>query len=122
MLSEAEKIQQSSMEVDERVGMVEEYLNTMLPDDWDSMDLYQRRNYLQETEFGTTVHKGSELRTEVSNAEIWCECFGKSLQELKPTDSYSIAALMSQILGWERTTNIKRQPIYGRQRLYKLRS
>lgn len=119
VLAEAEKMQQSAMEVDERVGMVEEYLNTMLPDDWDSMDLFQRRNYLHGSEFGSPVHKGCELRTEVSNAEIWCECFGKSLQELKPTDSYSIAALMSQIGGWERTTTIKRQPIYGRQRLYK---
>ena len=119
LLAEAEKMQQSAMEVDERVGMVEEYLNTMLPDDWDKMDLFQRRNYLNGSEFGSPVHKGCELRTEVSNAEIWCECFGKSLQELKPTDSYSIAALMSQIGGWERTTTIKRQPIYGRQRLYK---
>jgi len=119
VLAEAEKMQQSAMEVDERVGMVEEYLNTMLPDDWDSMDLFQRRNYLNGSEFGSPVHKGCELRMEVSNAEIWCECFGKSLQELKPTDSYSIAALMSQIGGWERTTTIKRQPIYGRQRLYK---
>lgn len=119
LLAEAEKMQQSAMEVDERVGMVEEYLNTMLPDDWDSMDLFQRRNYLSGSEFGSPVHEAKELRTEVSNAEIWCECFGKSLQELKPTDSYSIAALMSQIGGWERTTTIKRQPIYGRQRLYK---
>lgn len=119
VLAEAEKMQQSAMEVDERVGMVEEYLNTMLPDDWDKMDLFQRRNYLNGSEFGSPAHKGCELRTEVSNAEIWCECFGKSLQELKPTDSYSIAALMSQIGGWERTTTIKRQPIYGRQRLYK---
>ena len=119
VLVEAEKMQQSAMEVDERVGMVEEYLNTMLPEDWDNMDLFQRRNYLNGSEFGSPAHKGCELRTEVSNAEIWCECFGKSLQELKPTDSYSIAALMSQIGGWERTTTIKRQPIYGRQRLYK---
>lgn len=119
VLAEAEKMQQSAMEVDERVGMVEEYLNTMLPDDWDSMDLFQRRNYLNGSEFGSPAHEAKELRTEVSNAEIWCECFGKSLQELKPTDSYSIAALMSQIDGWERTAVIKRQPIYGRQRLYK---
>lgn len=119
VLVEAEKMQQSAMEVDERVGMVEEYLNTMLPDDWDSMDLFQRRNYLNGSEFGSPAHEAKELRTEVSNAEIWCECFGKSLQELKPTDSYSIAALMSQIGGWERTATIKRQPIYGRQRLYK---
>jgi predicted P-loop ATPase len=118
VLEEAEKAQKGAMEADERVGMVEEYLNTRLPDDWDSMDLYARRNYLSGSEFGNPVHTGSIVRTEVSNAEIWCECFGKSLQELKASDSYSIAAMMSQIPGWERTTNIKRQPIYGRQRLY----
>lgn len=119
LLEAAEEAQQSAMEVDERVGMVEEYLNTRLPDDWADMDLFQRRNFLQGSEFGMPEHKGSVLRTEVSNAEIWCECYGKSLQELKPTDSYSIAALMAQLPNWERTASIKRQPIYGRQRLYR---
>lgn len=118
LLEAAEEAQQSAMEVDERLGMVEEYLNTRLPDDWAEMDLFQRRNFLQGSEFGMPEHKGVHRRTEVSNAEIWCECYGKSLQELKPTDSYSIAALMAQIPGWKRTTSIKRQPIYGRQRLY----
>lgn len=118
LLEAAEEAQQSAMEVDERLGMVEEYLNTRLPDDWAEMDLFQRRNFLQGSEFGMPERKGAVLRTEVSNAEIWCECYGKSLQELKPTDSYAIAALMAQIPGWKRTTSIKRQPIYGRQRLY----
>lgn len=119
LLEAAEEAQQSAMEVDERLGMIEEYLNAMLPDDWAEMDLFQRRNFLQGSEFGMPEHKGVHRRTEVSNAEIWCECYGKSLQELKPTDSYSIAALMAQLPNWERTTSIKRQPIYGRQRLYK---
>ena len=119
LLEAAEEAQQSAMEVDERLGMVEEYPNAMLPDDWAEMDLFQRRNFLQGSEFGMPEHKGVHRRTEVSNAEIWCECYGKSLQELKPTDSYSIAALMAQLPNWERTTSIKRQPIYGRQRLYK---
>lgn len=119
LLEVAEEAQQSAMEVDERLGMVEEYLNTRLPDDWADMDLFQRRNFLHGSEFGMPEHKGAIMRTEVSNAEIWCECYGKPLQELKPTDSYSIAALMAQLPNWERTTSIKRQPIYGRQRLYK---
>lgn len=119
LLEAAEEAQQSAMEVDERLGMVEEYLNASLPDDWADMDMFQRRNFLQGSEFGMPEHKGAVMRTEVSNAEIWCECYGKSLQELKPTDSYSIAALMAQLPNWERTTSIKRQPIYGRQRLYK---
>jgi predicted P-loop ATPase len=118
MLEESERQQQSAMEVDERTGMIEEYLNTPLPDGWEDMDIYARRGYLEGNEFGTPARTGGSARTEVSNAEIWCECFGKSLQELKPTDSYAIAAMMSQIPGWERTTRIKRQRMYGRQRLY----
>lgn len=118
ILEEAEEAQRGAMETDERTGMIEEYLNTDLPDDWAEMDLFARRNFLTGTEFGRPGHDGKAIRTEVSNAEIWCECFGKSLQELKPSDSYGIAAMMAQIPGWERTAVIRRQPIYGRQRLY----
>ncbi len=118
MLEEAEEAQRSAMEADERTGMIEEYLNALLPEEWDAMDLFSRRSYLSGTEFGAPEHTGNVQRTEVSNAEIWCECFGKNLQELKPSDSYAIAALMAQVPGWERTTRVKRQPIYGRQRLY----
>ena len=118
VLDEAEKAQKGALEADERVGMVEEYLNTLLPDDWDSMDLYARRNYLSGSDFGVANHTGTVKRTSVSNAEIWCECFNRNLSELKTTDSYQIAALMAQIPGWERTTSIKRLSIYGRQRLY----
>ena len=118
ILEEAEKAQKGAMETDERVGMVEEYLNTPLPTDWDEMDLFARRNYLNGSEFGGAQHIGTIARTSVSNAEIWCECLNHSLPDLKTTDSYQIAALMAQINGWERTTNIKRLPIYGRQRLY----
>ena len=118
ILDDAEEAQRGAMEADERVGMIEEYLNMPLPDGWEDMDLYARRNYLTGSEFGTPAHTGKTLRTEVSNAEIWCECFGKSLQELKPADSYAIAAMMSQVNCWERTERIRRQPLYGRQRLY----
>jgi len=116
---EAEKAQRGAMEADERVGMIEEYLSTPLPEGWDDMDIFSRRNYLSGTEFGSPERTNTHERTEVSNPEIWCECFGKNLKELKPTDSYAIAAMMAQVSGWERTTSIKRQPIYGRQRLYR---
>ena len=117
-LDAAEKAQRAAMEIDERIGMVEEYLNTLLPETWDAMDLYARREYLSDTS-SPLVTRGSVLRTTVSNAEIWCECFGRSFQDLKPTDSYAIAALMTQIPGWERTFERVRQPLYGRQRLYR---
>ena len=119
ILKEAELHQRGAMEQDERVGMIEEYLSATLPEDWADMDIFARKNYLNGTEFGQPANRGTIVRTEVSNAEIWCECFGKNLHDLKPADSYGIAAMMAQIPGWERTSTIKRQPIYGRQRLYR---
>lgn len=118
ILEAAEAAQKGAMEADERVGMIEEYLNTKLPEDWDDMELVARRNYLNGCELGKPIQDGKVERTSVSNAEIWCECFGKSLQEMKPADSYAIAAMMAQVEGWERTTVIRRQPLYGRQRQY----
>lgn len=118
LLEASEQAQRSAMEVDERIGMVEEYLNTLLPENWNDMDIFARRNYMSD-KGDPTNPKGTVVRTEVTNAEIWCECFGRNLPEMKPADSYATAALMSQVDGWERTTERSRQPLYGRQRLYR---
>ena len=99
MLRASEEAQRDAMEVDERQGMVEEYLDILLPESWESMDTYARRNYLAETNAPTSPLGRVERQT-VSNAEIWCECFGRSLSDLKPSDSYAIAALMAKVDGW----------------------
>ena len=117
MIKQAEGAQMNAMEEDERRGIVEDYLNTLLPADWDKMELMERRNWLGEKN-GPTAVKGTVKRTEVSNLEIWSECFGNISSSLRPQDSYSIAALMTQIPGWERTNRSKTLPIYGRQRIY----
>ena len=105
------------MELDDRSGMVEEYLETLLPENWAGMDLYERRNYLSDRK-DPTLRKGTVRRECVSNAEIWTECFGRNLSDMKPADSYAIAALMMRFDGWKRTEKVQRLPIYGRQRIY----
>lgn len=117
LLDIATDYQNEALEQDERVGIVEQYLNRLLPTNWHEMDLYKRRSFLNGDDF--ISEKGTIQRTEVSNAEIWCECFGKSQSDLKSSDSYQLAAIMKQIGGWERTSSIKKQPIYGRQKIYK---
>ena len=117
MIEAAEDAQMQAMEEDERKGLVEEYLNTLLPANWDSMDLYERRNWLSEKD-GPTAVAGVKERKEVSNLEIWAECFGRNVSDLRPADSYAIAALMSQIEGWKRTGKRTKLPIYGSQRMY----
>ena len=117
LAAESEKAQRSAMEADDRVGLVEEYLNTPLPEKWADMDLYERRNYLSDRK-DPTLPKGTVVRRKVCNAEIWTECFGRPLADMKPTDSYAIAALMMQVEGWERTGERCNLPIYGQQRMY----
>ena len=119
LLDIATDYQNEALEQDERVGIVEQYLNRLLPTNWHEMDLYKRRSFLNGDDF--ICEKGTIQRTEVSNAEIWCECFGKSQSDLKSSDSYQLAAIMKQIGGWERTSTIRNLPIYGRQRIYKKR-
>jgi predicted P-loop ATPase len=116
LLAEAEDAQRGAMEADERQGLVEDYLEKKLPENWKSMDLYQRREFLAGD---ITSEKGTVERTEASNAEIWCECFGRNIADLKPTDSYAIAALMAQVDGWERTEQRKKIHLYGQQRIYR---
>ena len=118
MIPAAEEAQREAMEVDERQGMVEEYLETLLPEGWDAMDVYSRRNFITERDSPISA-KGTIRRDSISNAEIWCECFGRQLAELRPADSYAIAALMTQVNGWERTKLFKRLPFYGKQRIYR---
>lgn len=113
----AEEKQRQAMETDERQGLVEDYLYTLLPDNWDEMSLFERKNFLSGDDFGETK-KGTVERTQVSNAEIWCECFGNSLSSIKASDSYAIAAIMIKIEGWEKSGRRKKIPLYGQQRMY----
>jgi putative DNA primase/helicase len=114
--------QADAMESDEREGLVRTYLDTLLPDDWDALSLYERRNYLNGSEFGGESRVGTVERTLVCNMEIWCECFGRDASAMKPADSYAIAGIMKKINGWNKYQGNKNGtsnfPIYGRQRCY----
>lgn len=114
----AKEEQRAAMERDDREGLVQEYLDMLLPDHWDSMDVYKRRDYVRDAD-DPMRPDGSVRRIEVSNMEIWCECFGKAKEDMKPSDSYAISAIMERIAGWSKTGKAKILPIYGRQRIYK---
>ena len=114
----AKEEQRAAMERDDREGLVQEYLDMLLPDTWDSMDVYKRRDYVRDAD-DPMRPDGSVRRMEVSNMEIWCECFGKPKEDMKPSDSYAISAIMERIAGWSKTGKAKILPIYGRQRIYK---
>lgn len=118
----AKSEQREAMESDEREGLVREYLDTLLPEKWDDMDLFERRNFLHGDDFGKPDLIGTVRRMSVSNMEIWCECFGKERANLKRMDSGEISAIMARIGGWTPEARKERIALYGPQWLYRRES
>lgn len=119
---EAYKMQQEAMESDDREGIVADYLDRLLPDNWNMMDVYQRRSFLGGGEFETEGITGTLRRKRVCCMEIWVECFGKERQNLRKTDSYEIEGIINKIGGWKKydanSTGKTKVPLYGVQKTF----
>lgn len=109
--------QREAMESDEREGLVRLYLDTLLPEDWSGMDIFERRNFLHGSDFGPTQRQGTVKRTSVSSMEIWCECFGKDRSNLHRSDSNEITGILKRI-DWQRAESKVRIPLYGPQYVF----
>jgi len=118
----AESAQIEAFESDEREGLVREYLDKLLPSNWDEMDLYKRRSFLSGEGELPVEAEGTVVRERVCIMEIWCELFGKDASMLKKIDSYEIGGIMRKIEGWDKYNGNKssmiRIPLYGLQRVY----
>lgn len=120
--ADAYAMQQDAMESDDREGVIADYLETLLPENWDKMDLFQRRSFLSGSEFDGAPKAGTVRREKVCIMEIWCECFGKERQNLKRSDSYEVESILMKVGGWEPIQGLKsgktRFPLYGPQKTF----
>lgn len=111
----AKEEQRDALESDEREGLVREFLETLLPEDWANMDLFDRRSFLSGV--NNIGPQGTVPRTRVCNMEIWCELFGKDQGNLGRTESNALAAILTK-LGWVRKEKKERVKPYGPQIVY----
>lgn len=118
--AEAYEQQKLAMEADERLGMIKEFLDMPLPEDWEERSLSDRRMFLH-GDFGQDTDCTMQ-RDRVCVAEIWCELFGRELTAIRRFEIDEIHGLMRQIEGWEKYTKSKNGKIkfklYGAQRAY----
>lgn len=119
--SYANTAQIEALESDEREGIVKEYLDKLLPENWDDMDIYARRSFIRGDEFSKNK-SGTVEREKVCTMEIWCELFGKEATTMRKIDSYELNAIMRKIEGWKKYDGNKqgrlRVPLYGIQRVF----
>lgn len=95
---EALRIQLSHTEGGELVGLIEEYLEMELPEDWESKDIYDRREYIRN--YGDDDYCGSVQRERVCALEIWCEVMEGDRKNLQNAKAREIIDILQSIKGW----------------------
>ncbi len=111
VIARSEQINHS--EVDERAGLIEQYLERKLPDNWDKLDLFARRLFLEDP---TMI--GTNYREYVCMAEIWCECLNKEKENMSRYNTKDVNDIMKSFENWEYSTSTKNFKLYGTQKYY----
>lgn len=98
------------------VAMLDKYLNTLLPVNWDTMDIQARRSYLRDPD--PLQAEGTVKRDKVCAAEFICEQLGKDMAD---KDYKYLGRRVSKMIGdrpeWERVSSTKHAAkLYGTQR------
>ena len=110
----AREVQERYEEENPKVGLVAQYLERLLPEDWKDKDLYSRRAWLESSEVGTVP------RETVCTLEIWAEALGQNPDRLDRYTGKEVRDIMTKIPQWRHQGNAQTtvKP-YGRQRYYK---
>ena len=112
----AREVQEAYEEENPRVGIVAAYLDRLLPEGWDDLDLYTRRQWLETDAVGTVP------RTRVCTLEIWAEALGGNPDKLDRYASKDIRDILAKLPEWRRRGNERAyiKP-YGQQRYFERR-
>ena len=117
---EALRIQLSHTEGGELVGLIEEYLEMELPEDWESKDIYDRREYIRN--YGDDDCCGSVQRERVCALEIWCEVMEGDRKNLQNAKAREIIDILQSIKGWspysKSVGKLRFGKLYGVQRAF----
>ena len=115
---EAQKQQDEHSELSAKAGLIEEYLDKLVPLNWYDLDIPERRNLIHGTEF-TEEQKGVLRRDKTCVMEIWVELFSGDPKQLTPMQSREIVDILNGLKGWEKNKSSMRfGKVYGTQRAF----
>lgn len=109
--------QEAHMEESDKFGLVQEFLDRKLPEDWVEMDIGRRRQFLQ-GDFGEEP-EGIVERTKVCALEVWVECFNGDPKAFDNQKSREIKDILQRMPGWVYFNGkLRFGKLYGAQRCY----
>lgn len=104
------------IEEDALQGILESYLDTLVPDDWAQKSIFDRQQWLEDHSNGLV--RGTEPIMRVCSVQLWTEALGRKFGEHKRLDLLTITESMKRIPGWAVKPGRHRVPNYGPQLVF----
>lgn len=104
--------QETHREASGKEGLIMDFLNKPVPENWEQMDTIKRRMFLSG---GMHVEGALHVRDRICAVEIWVECFGGDLKFMKRSDSMEINNILLHGK-WQRMSTPRKFGPYGQQR------
>ena len=100
-------------EANVKEGVIREFLDKKIPENYYELPLSTRRTF-----WGGGMQTDSLLiqRNKVCALEVWCECFGGDVKNMRRADAMEINQILANLDGWERNSSMRRFGYCGRQR------
>lgn len=112
----AKEIQESHTEESPLAGMIREYLEKLLPANWDTLGISDQRDFISGDGFGEEII-GTVQRVRVCALEIWVELLDGDPKRLERVKAMEINDILRKTKGWEQSKkSIRFGGIYGIQK------
>jgi hypothetical protein len=105
-------------EEDALAGLVEEFLETPVPDGWEEMSPDARKNWMAGRADGLTP-VGTHLQTVTCSTQLWVEALGNRLGAHSRTDLLQLNTVLKRLPGWRAEPTRRRMPYYGPQVVFR---
>jgi hypothetical protein len=107
-------VQEEHTEESPYYGLIQQYLNKKLPEDWDSLGIYERKQYLSDS----ISPEGTVERDRVCSLEIWVELLNGDAKRFPAPDRREINDILRRMPDWVGPKRLRFGPIYGSQNGY----
>lgn len=110
----AREAQEDHREVSPREGIIRDFVERKIPEDWSTWSRVQRQAY-----WSGGIKGGVKLvdRERVCALEVWVEALNGDVKNMKYLDAKEINSVINEMPGWERAKNpVRLGAEYGKQR------
>ncbi|MFD2446401.1 VapE domain-containing protein [Bacillus sp. CGMCC 1.16607] len=111
LAEEAKRQQENHAEQDPRESLIREFIDRKVPLEWHKKDLATRKLYWS-GEFGR-IESDTVERDRICAAEIFVECLGGEIRNMKRFETMAINDILEQIEGWKKQKSPYRYGPYG---------